>query len=180
MSSSAGLTVGRSRGPAGDLSLRELMTPFARAILAKAGALREYLNDLSHSQQRRFLESIGDDIKKATALHPHDMSVAAAEEAARRGVDLTAKTWHDQPRFDPGRKTFIAEHMVPVSALVYACTQQSDIEGVLNVLVNRLRVVWLLRDEDKSLTRLGFRHRRASPEQAYQAAGIRIAIRADR
>ncbi len=159
----------------GGLGLRALMTPFAVAIFAKAEALRNYAAGLSNSLTRRLVESIGEDVKKATNFRPHDVSVAAAEAARGLGIDdLGVKTWHDQPKFDPRRTTFLVEHMIPVSALVYACTQKETVEAVLDVLTDRLRVVWLLRAEDNALTLLGFRTKRSNPDEAYRLAGIEI------
>ena len=160
------------------ISLRLLMDPFATSIFAKASALRQLGGALSVAQKRRLSESMSEDVKKATNFHPHDVSEAAAEEARRLGVeDLSEKTWHDQTKFDPKRERFIVEHMVPVSALVYACLNQPDERGVLDVLTERLRVVWLLRREDREITLLGFRHKRPDPDEAYRLAGVRMVPR---
>ena len=147
-----------------------VLRAFASAILAKARAVRSLTQSPTH--HRRLLESISDDIKKVSNLRPHEMSVAAATEAEVLGIDLREQTWHDQPRFDADREVFHVEHMVPVSALRELCLECGDEEHVLDILTSRLRVVWILKSEDAELTRLGFRHRRPDPEDAYRQAKI--------
>lgn len=158
----------------------------ARTIFAKAKAYRHFGAVLPPAGARWLLDSISEDIKKATFFRPHEVSVAAAEEARLRGVDdLSVKTREDQPAFDPGRDVFVVEHMAPVRGLVYACVHQPTVDGVLDVLTRRIRVVWLLRREERALGSLGFRYRRAKhppalveltqPDEAYRRAGIAIA-----
>jgi hypothetical protein len=154
--------------------LEEMMKPFASAIFAKAQGLRALGNTITPRQVQRLKESISDDLKKATNFHPHQASVAAASEAKLRGVDLTEHTWHEQLSFDAKRATFIVEHKTPVSALREACLASPDEGAVLQVLVTQLHVVWLLRSEDDELTRRGFRHKRADPDEAYRLAGIQL------
>jgi hypothetical protein len=154
-----------------DHELRTLMEPFATAIYAKSHALRKL--DLRGAPRSRFLESISDDIKKASNLHPHGVSEAALERALREQIlDLGEKRWSDQRKFDPDRKIFIVEHMVPVKMLRRKCLDAGDEEAVLAVLVSDIRVVWILRTEDDALTALGYRSER--PPTAYEEAGIRI------
>lgn len=149
-----------------------VLQAFASAILIKSRAVHALTKASSH--RRRLLESISDDIKKLSNLRPHEVSVAAATEAEVLGIDLREQTWHDQSRFDAEREVFHVEHMVPVSALRELCLRCDDEEQVLSVLTTRLRVVWILKSEDAELTRLGFRHRRSDPEDAYRQAGIVI------
>jgi hypothetical protein len=88
------------------------------------------------------------------------------------GVDLRKHGWHQQPRFDPGCRTFHWEHVYPVSALFEACNRQRSSGGILRVLQRIPHVAWILTSEDRRLTKLGFRSRRDDPVQAYRAAGI--------
>lgn len=160
--------------PTRDLDiLRRMMRPFATSIGAKADALGGSL-PLSSQHQQRLRESISDDIKKATNFHRHRVSVAAHLEASSREIDLASKTWHDQPRFDPKRRLFVVEHKVTVGTLRDRCIGARDTSGILNVLVNDLVVVWVLREVDDKLTRLGFRTHRPDPDRAYEAAGIKM------
>ena len=151
--------------------LHALMRPFAIAIFAKAKALRDL--KLRDAPKRRFLESISDDIKKASTLHPHEVSEAAFEQARATGIhDLHQRTWHEQQKFDPGRKQFLVEHVRTVSALRAKCVSATDEEAVLRVLMSEVKVAWITRDEDDALTDLGYRSDR--PETAYEEAGIKI------
>jgi hypothetical protein len=154
--------------------LLRLMRPFATAIYAKAKALND--TDLADVHRRRLLESISDDIKKASNFHPHLMSKAARAQALAKdkGLDLSQKTWHEQHSFDPGRRLFLVEHMVPVSKVREMCCSARNEEGVLAILVDDIRVVWILRTEDEKLTELKYRSRRSSPAKAYEDARIEI------
>jgi hypothetical protein len=150
----------------------QLLLTFAGSISCKVSAL----NDLSLTppQRARLLESVSDDIKKCTNFIKPEVSRAAREEAARLGVDLFSKNWHDQHRFDPGRKTFHFEHVLPVNALRELCVKAQTGEAVHTLLRTRLRVAWILKSEDAKLTELGFRSRRKDPDGAYREAGIRL------
>jgi hypothetical protein len=164
------------------VELADLLRPFASSIHAKAGAVRDL--DLTANQRARVLESISDDIKKCTNFVVPRVSVAAMRAAARCKIDLRTKNWHDQVRFDRGRRVFHLEHLVPVSAIRKACLERESEAGVLEVLCTRLQIVWILKTEDAKLTKLGYRSDRSEPEAAYRAAGIEIAaqrsIAADR
>jgi len=149
-----------------------LLRAFAWAIYAKAGALKKL--DLTKTQRSRVLESISDDIKKCTNFTVPSVSRAALREATRLGVNLRAKSWHDQPQFDRGRKKFHLEHLVPVSTIRAECLRTTSESKILNVLKRRLRVVWILKSEDAKLTQLGFRSRRNDPDDAYRVAKIKL------
>lgn len=149
-----------------------VLRAFAAAIMAKVSAARALKRTAPHRQ--RLLESISDDIKKVSNFRPHEVSVAAHAEAEALGIDLSHQTWHDQRRFDADREVFHVEHMVPVSVLRAACLAADDEGQVLDVLANRLRVVWILKSEDDELTRLGFRSRRPDADEAYRQAQIAI------
>lgn len=148
------------------------MAPFATAIFAKAVALRTL--ELEPRHKSRLSESISDDIKKASNLHPHRMSKGAREKALSLDgrVDLAVMTWHQQESFDPGRELFIVEHRATVSALKQRCLRAKSVEGVLDILEKEIDVVWILRDEDEKLTELKYRSKR--PPTAYEEAQIEI------
>ena len=154
------------------VAVRLLMAPFATAIFAKVEALLSL--DLKAAHRSRFSESISEDIKKASNLHPHRMSVAARSRALRLNppVDLAAMTWHDQDKFDPGREIFILEHRATVSSLKRRCLAAASQDAVLDVLEAEIDVVWILRDEDDELTRLKYVSKR--PSTAYDEAKIEI------
>jgi hypothetical protein len=154
------------------VDLKALLTPFARSIHAKATALRNL--DLSPQHRARLREAISDDIKKCTNFIVPELSTAAAQKAAALGIDLRGKCWHDQHKFDAGRRIFHFEHILPVSAVRKACLATTSASGVLNVLRGKLRVVWILKKEDARLTKLGYRTKRHDPEAAYRKAKISL------
>lgn len=150
---------------------RELLDAFAESIWAKARVAREV--GLEIRERRRLLESISEDIKKYTDLLPPQVSVAALSEAERRGVDLRQMAWHDQPRFDPGRQVFAWEHALPVGRIRDLCLLASSSSAIAEIL-ETARVAWILKEEDRRLTNLGYRAVRPDPEAAYREAGITL------
>ncbi len=150
--------------------INDLLRPFACSILAKARALREL--KLTKSQRARLLESISDDIKKCTNFVVPKASRVALEEAKQLGIDLCTKNWHDQPRFDRGRKKFHLEHLNPVSVIRAECLLAKTNSKIIQTLKQKLRVVWVLKSEDAKLTELGFRSKRLDPKAAYRSARI--------
>jgi hypothetical protein len=158
------------------IPIQELLKPFATSIFAKATALKSFeaSNSLTKPQRARLNEAISDDIKKCTNFVTPGFSKAALEEATRIGIDLRQMNWHDQCRFDKARRIFHWEHMVPVKILRKACFEAGSEAEVLDVLLTKPRVVWLLKTEDSELTRLGFRTVREDPEAAYRAARIEL------
>lgn len=159
----------------GDGPFASVSRPFARALLAKLPLLRAGLSD---RQQARVRESLSDDIKKFCDVAVPDLrrplvSQGATEQAEKLGVDLCAQAWHDQPRFDPGRGVFHLEHVVPVRAVRERCldlTEEAEVMAILSLV----SVAWILKTEDRELTRLGHRTRRDDPAEAYQRAGIAL------
>ena len=154
-------------------TLSQLLEPFASAIYAKAVALRTL--DLTTAQRARLLESVSDDIKKCSNFTAPSVSRAALARAEKLKVNLHDKTWHDQPRFDAGRRVFHFEHFVPVLSVRNACLKARSKAAVLDVLKSQLRVAWILKSEDRMLTRLGYRSQRSNPSLAYRAANIKLA-----
>jgi len=132
---------------------------------------------LTRHEKARLKESIGSDIRKACdLLATVEVSEAAHEEATRLDIDLRTKGWHDQHGFDRGRELFHFEHIIPVGAICTAAIAQTSVQGVLQVLRTNLRVVWILKSEDRELTRLGYRSKRVDPDAAYRAAGIHLRV----
>lgn len=164
-----------SRIPSDNLRERnvraELLTVFAQSISLKATVAREV--ELEMREQRRLLESISEDIKKYTDLLPPLVSVGAQAEADRRGVDLRGMGWHDQHRFDRGRSTFQWEHIVPVGQIRSSCLEARNTGEIVQIL-KTARVAWILKEEDRRLTGLGYRSVRPDPDDAYRAAGITL------
>ena len=157
--------------------LLKLLRPFGISVFAKATALRDLGPDLSAAQKSRLRESISDDIKKCSNFVPRSVSKGAQERAIRLPgagpeVDLAAQSWHEQHAFDPGREIFHFEHMTPVSAVREACLIAVSADEVAVVLASRIRVAWILKDEDLRLTKNGHRSKRPDPETAYREAGI--------
>lgn len=149
----------------------ELLRAFAESILIKARVAREV--ELSVRERRRLLESISEDIKKWTDVIPVTMSAGAQAEAERRSVDLREMGWHDQHRFDRGRLMFQWEHVIPVGRIREACLDAQSADEVAGIL-KTARVAWILKEEDRRLTSLGYRSIRPDPEAAYREAGIRL------
>jgi hypothetical protein len=143
--------------------------PFARAISAKVETLDL---GLSFVQVRRLRESIGDDIRKYSDCHTPAASEAALEVAAPLGIDLYNMHWHNQKKFDPGRAVFVFEHVVPVGMIRDECIAARSENAIMDVLMKRTCVAWILRSEDALLNRHGYRRKR--PPHAYEDVGINL------
>jgi hypothetical protein len=153
----------------------QLLQLFARSIFAKATALKSL--DLTRNQSKRLRSSISAEIRACGGLlYPDirapEVSEAALREAQRRRVNIWEKTWHSQSSFDAGRKVFHWEHVDPVSSIQEACEAAKSEEEVLGILNRRLRIAWILKEEDQELKQLGFRSKRPDPDAAYLAAKI--------
>jgi hypothetical protein len=159
----------------------QLLHLFARSIFAKARALSSL--ELTRNQRKRLRASITAEIRACGGLlFPEvlapEVSEAALQEAERLGVKICEQTWHSQSSFDAGRKVFHWEHVDPISCIQEACEAAGSEEGVLETLRTRLRIAWILKREDRELTRLRFRSKRPDPERAYRAANIVLVKRA--
>lgn len=150
--------------------LKVLLNPFGQSIFAKSAALREIA--LTTSQRSRLRESISDDIKKCSNFVIPEVSQAAFDVAHSMGIDLREKCWHDQHSFDRGRAVFHFEHVLPVSAIREACLGARTADETTEILSEKLRVAWILKEEDRVLTEKGFRVRRTNPDEAYIASEI--------
>jgi hypothetical protein len=151
---------------------------FARGLRDKATALEDMA--LTAKQSAALRKSIFTDIRKLCdmlfpAVRPYGISVAAAEKAAALGVDLQAQTWDTQTSFDPGRQVFHYEHVATVADIVEAVLAAGSVEQAADELAQRVRVAWILKEEDARLSKFGYRHRRPDPDAAYAEAGIEMA-----
>lgn len=150
---------------------------FARGLRDKATALEGMA--LTAKQSAALRKSISTDIRKLCdmvfpAVTPYDISVAAAEKAAALEVDLQAQTWDTQPSFDPGRQVFHYEHMATVADIVDAVLAADSVQQAAEELAQRVRVAWILKEEDARLSGLGYRQRRPDPDAAYAEADIQM------
>jgi len=158
-------------------TLDELLLPFAQSIYVKCRTFNELEEKMSRSQRARLLEAISTDIKKCSNYLTPEVSREALKESEKRDIDLYTKNWHDQNKFDRGRLLFHFEHCVPISAIVKECQKQCSEEAILDILKRKLRVAWILKSEDKELTRLGYKTNRPNPCAAYIEAKIELILR---
>jgi hypothetical protein len=103
-----------------------------------------------------------------------EISKQAKINARSIGVNLCEKTWFDQPKFDPGRKQFHLEHVVPVSNIRDMCLNAKSEQEVLEILDTKIRLAWITKHENSLLTKNGTRSNRPDPDKAYQYAGISL------
>ena len=150
----------------------DLLLPFAQSIFIKCNATNKLRIPAVH--RARFLESISDDIKKCTNFIAAGVSKSAQEIADQLKIDIRTKNWHDQHKFDKGRSIFHFEHIFPVKSIRAECISANSEKEVHEILINKLRVVWILKSEDRELTKLGYRSNRPDPKKAYFDAGIEI------
>lgn len=153
-------------------------TPADLSILARTAALLVEQRDASAGAARKCIESLLNHLcREVEDLAPRNVSVAAAEEAARRGLgDLRVYHWDDQVTRmrDRGRAMFHWDHHTPVAELRRALLAPSQ-RAVPAAVLSRARIVWITKAEDRRLTELGFRDRRPDPAAAYRAARIELA-----
>jgi hypothetical protein len=149
-----------------------VFSPFALSIYAKASYLKH--NSMSKFEKARLLESISDDIKKCTTFTKPKISKAALVKSAVLNIDLHKMNWHNQNKFDPGRKIFHYEHYITVSNIRNICLRSENEDDILRILISIPQIVWILKEEDNKLTKLGYRSKRSNPEEAYWKAEIEI------
>ncbi len=152
----------------------EFIDAFSKAIFSKCEFLNT--NQENNRSRKRMLESITQDIRKVTDLCIPEASCAAAAKFGLINVDYSSLTWQAQPKVDKGRKRFILEHYWTVLYIrdeILAC---ADWEAVKDVLLNRPRLIWILRKENEKLSQLGYSKNRPDPAKAYEEAGIEIAF----
>ncbi len=150
----------------------QVIEAFSHSIYAKIKLYRS--NVLDDKGSRRLLESISFDIRKFSDLLIPRYSKAAQEKASSFGVVLSDISWHDQTKFDKGRQIFHYEHFIPISEIRALCIKSNSEEEIAEILRKKPSVIWILKDEDKRLTELGYRSNREDPVKAYWEAGIEI------
>ncbi len=80
--------------------------------------------------------------------------------------------WYEQPKYDKGRKQLLMEHKNPLEEIwIKLCEEHWNTE---RILVEEIQIVWVTREEDHELTRLGYRTKRPDSDKAYREAGIEI------
>lgn len=153
-------------------ALPRIREMFGNSIASKAEILHSA--ELTDKQKSRIRESIGVDIRKYTDLIDPDVSVQADLDAKNLGIDLRKEDWQSQTRFDPGRKRFHLDHVVPVSCLRDACIEANDVHKINEILETEARIVWITKAENSCLDKKGFRSNRPDPDEAYRTCGIKI------
>ena len=112
---------------------------------------------------RVFSEYIGSSESTAVKLKKEELGIS----------DVTF-TWSNQTKYDPGRKVFHFEHFNTVKSIILKCLECKDAKELETVLEENIKIAWILKEEDRRLTTLGFRSNRDNPEEAYRNAGIEI------
>lgn len=156
-------------------SFEAVVTPFAEAIFAKVSMLNEV--ELTDRQRTRVRSSILDDFKHLGNVivpenRPFCLSVEAAQKAKVRGVNIREQDWYDQPKFDEGRTIFHLEHWTPNGLMREACLSAASVDEIIEIIREQFGLAWILKSEDKNLTKLGFKSKRDDPKAAYLEAGI--------
>lgn len=151
-----------------------LVQAFAEGMVPKVEWLRRGTG--TRGQVSAVRASLTQEIRKlCDALAPEYLRPAVSQRAAAAaqaiGVILCEQTWHTQTRFDPGRRIFHLEHVVPVEAVRAGATAATNAEDIVRVL-HGIKIAWILKEEDAELKRLGYRIRRPDPAAAYAEAGI--------
>lgn len=159
------------------LDVLRAVAPFARSIHAKAMAV--HFGAHSPVQQQRLRESITVDLRKCSDvlspdLVPAAVSTQAANLAEGLNIDLAKQTWQTQTKFDPTRAVFHFEHFHPVGEIRALCLSAESVSEITQIILDRLRVAWITKDEDKRLRELGFSTKRPHPTAAYEAAAITL------
>lgn len=158
-----------------------IIDPFAESIYIKSYYLKQSLNQknkdltISKSYENSLRESISVDIRKyADLIPPTGQSEAASKLAHEKGINLGAMTWNNQTnkKFDPSRKQFHFEHFNTVFDIRSFCLDAKTLEEIKNILSTKTKIVWILKEEDKRLTALGYQRHRPDPEAAYLHSGI--------
>lgn len=126
------------------------------------------------SERKLTKKLIGEILRKYCDQKPVDfVSLKAKKVADKLGIDLFEKNWHDQNKFDPGRKTFHLEHKTTIHDIAMDIIDGKD---VLNT-ISKIQHGWILKSEDKKLNASGKRKVRKNHNAAYYEAGIDIIYR---
>ena len=153
---------------------KDIVSLFAKSITVKKDAINSL--NLSKKEEVIIRGSIDEDIKKVSDFAIPRVSKKAKEKSTAMGIDLLSMNWHNQTKksFDPGRKLFHWEHIVPVSQIRKMCLEAKNEDEVKTLLLEKISVAWILKEEDKKLTKSGFRSERPDPKEAYFEAGIEL------
>lgn len=90
---------------------------------------------------------------------------------------LSSYDWHDQTRKmgDTRRKVFAWDHFYTVADLRRRIEALEDpTEHQVRRILKVASVAWILKSEDRELTKRGYRSKRPDPFAAYEEAGIRL------
>jgi hypothetical protein len=147
------------------------MKPISKAIYCLVKAI----TDSNDSQQIKALNNATTQLLQVAGnIHPSGVSIAAKKLAKLKGInDLREFHWHEQNKFDKGRKLFHLEHYVTISCLRAECMAAKNEDEVLHIITKRIRLYWILKKEDKRLTKNGHRINRPNPKEAYKKANIK-------
>lgn len=153
-------------------NIYKIRNTFAESIYVKVLLIKNL--ELTKKESARINESISEDIKKYTDLITPGKSKNADERARIIGIELCSQSWHDQPKFDNKRQIFQYEHYYTVKSIREKCLIANSEVEIENILEKYSKVIWILKDEDKKLTALGYRSDRDNSAIAYKEAGIEI------
>ncbi len=137
----------------------------------------KYFSEFTLESEKKLTKKlIGEILRKYCDQKPVDfVSVKAKEVAGQLGIDLFEQNWHDQNKFDLGRKTFHLEHKTTIHDITMDIIDGKD---ALNN-INKIQHGWILKVEDKNLNRNGKRKSRKDHNSAYDEASIHIIYRPD-
>lgn len=137
----------------------------------------KYFSEFTLESEKKLTKKlIGEILRKYCDQKPVDfVSVKAKEVAGQLGIDLFEQNWHDQNKFDLGRKTFHLEHKTTIHDITMDIIDGKD---ALNT-INKIQHGWILKVEDKNLNRNGKRKSRKDHNSAYDEASIHIIYRPD-
>ena len=129
-------------------------------------------SDFSLESERKLTKKlIGEILRKYCDQKPVDfVSVKAKKAADKLGIDLFEKNWHDQSKFDPGRKTFHLEHKTTIHDIAMDIIDGKDVLDT----ISKIQHGWILKAEDKKLNANGKQKDRKDHDAAYSEAGIEI------
>ena len=153
-------------------NLNIIKETFSKTIFLKATLLKEV--NLSKREISRIKESITDEIRKYTDLINPLVSRMALARAKEKGIELEKIGWHDQTKYDKKREVFHLEHFYTVKSIRDLCINANTTQEVDIILTKNAKTIWILKEEDNRLTKLGYRSERDDPYKAYEEAGIEI------
>ncbi len=108
---------------------------------------------------------------KAKVLY---ISEKASRKAQKMRISLSDKNWHNQPKFDKGRKIFQYEHCNTIGDLT---KDIFDGKRTIKAILNDDITCWITKYEDRKLTNKGYRserNNRGGYELCYEKCGIKI------